>query len=431
VQKLNKVLLVAFHFPPCGIGSGVHRAAQFASRLGEYGWNPYVLTVNARAYEKSDPNATEKVPHSVSVIRAFALDARKHLSVRGRYLGMSALPDRWANWVVCAIPAGLLALWRRQIDLILVTFPIATAVLIALILNWVTGKPLVVDFRDSMTEKEYPRDPTTRAMHQWIEKRIIHRGSRFIFTTNSARLMYLERYPDLLPSSCIVIPNGYNEDDFADGSATTPVRECAYGRLRLVHSGLIYPDDRDPRAFFTTIRKLKCEGVIDANTLRIDLRASGWEKHYESILRALEIDDVVQLLPSLPHRESLKDAASADGLLLFQAASCNHQIPAKVYEYFRLKKPIFALTSATGDTAALLTEVGGATIAELTDESAIVTKFTLFLTDVRSGHHSLPEHEKLSVYTRRNATAALAHCLDHLMICREIGNRALNEPSHD
>ncbi len=77
------------------------------------------------------------------------------------------------------------------------------------------------------------------------------------------------------------------------------------------------------------------------------------------MLSDLNIEDIVHPLPPLPYREALCDCAEAHALLLFQAASCNHQIPAKAYEYLRLGKPILALTHPSGDTAALLSAIEG------------------------------------------------------------------------
>jgi hypothetical protein len=157
------------------------------------------------------------------------------------------------------------------------------------------------------------------------------------------------------------------------------------------------------------------EGRINADSLTIDLRASGSEQYYSLLLRDFGIDDVVHLLPALPHREALKDTANADGLLLFQAASCNHQIPAKAYEYLRLEKPIFALTSMLGDTATLLKEAGGATIVDLADEGSIVRALPEFLDSIRNGTHALPDGLKVRKFTRRSQTAGLARHLDELL----------------
>jgi glycosyltransferase involved in cell wall biosynthesis len=416
---MKNLLLIAFHFPPYKGGSGVHRAAKFFEYLPENGWSPHVLTTGTLAYENVRPGTAEEGVNSATrarITRTVALDAQRHLAVAGKYFKWSTIPDRWANWVLTAVPAGLVALYRSKISVILVTFPIATAVLIGLILHRLTGKPLIIDFRDSMTEDTYPRDPMTRSVWLKIEKAVIKRGARFIFTTESTRRMYLNRYPQLLPECCVVIPNGYDEEDFAGISAVrTTAAKLGNGRpLRLVHAGLIYPEERDPRPFFKAVGRLKAEGVINAGSLRIELRASGSENLYSSLLQQSNIQDIVNLLPSLPHRAALEDIAQADGLLLFQAASCNHQIPAKVYEYLRVGRPILALTSAKGDTAALLTALGGATIVDLADENAIHEVLPAFINRVRDGTHTLAETHRVRNYSRRSQAAALAQCMDQV-----------------
>jgi hypothetical protein len=142
------------------------------------------------------------------------------------------------------------------------------------------------------------------------------------------------------------------------------------------------------------------------------------------LLQELGIQSLVHLLPALPHRAALDDLNNADGLLLFQAASCNHQIPAKVYEYFRTGKPIFALTSAIGDTACLLRQVGGATIVELDDEQSIYHAVPEFIRSVQARIHPLPDRDRLRMYNRKNATAELARQL-HGLFTREFPRQDL------
>ena len=234
--------------------------------------------------------------------------------------------------------------------------------------------------------------------------------------------MYLERYPDVAPGKCVIIANGYDEEDFAQLGVIPAARRTSGRPVRLVHAGLIYTDDRDPRFFFRALSRLKAAGMISAHNLQVDLRASGSEDYYSGLLQELNISDLVHLLPALPHQGALEDLAGADGLLLFQAASCNHQIPAKVYEYFRFGKPVLALTSASGDTAALLKEVGGATIVELDDENAIFQSVPRFIRSVEQGTHPLPDSRKMRKYTRRSETAELARQLDKLRPSLVAGN---------
>ena len=401
----GRALIVAYHFPPQAGSSGLLRALKFCRYLPEFGWMPTVLTINPRAYERTDDSQLADIPSSVSVTRAFGLDSRRHLSIAGRYFRITALPDRWVSWLAGAVPAGLYNIKKHNIDVILTTYPVASAVLVGYFLHILSGKPWIIDFRDSMTEDGYPEDPRTRKMYQWIERKAIQHGTRFIFTAPAAIRMYLARYPELSPERCLLLPNGYDEADFTDLRR----QRTSQGPLRLLHSGLIYPWERDPASFFRALARLKAAGQISSKTLTIDLRACGSEATFQQQIEQLGIQDLVHLLPALPYRVSLQDAVQADGLLLLQAACCDHQIPAKVYEYLRLQKPILALTTQAGDTAALLKQTGGATIVGLDDEDAIFSTLPEFIRRVREGTHPLPQAG--SQYSRRSQANQLAKCM--------------------
>jgi glycosyltransferase involved in cell wall biosynthesis len=405
----GRVLIVAYHFPPHAGSSGLLRSLKFCRYLPEYGWQPTVLTINPRAYERTDCSQLAEIPASVEVIRAFGLDSRRHLSVAGRYLRSTALPDRWATWVAGGLPAGLSAIRKEHIDVIFSTYPVASAVLIGYFLHILSGKPWIVDFRDSMTEEGYPEDPRTFRSFRWIERKAIKHASRLIFTAPAAIRMYRERYPDLRPDRCVLLPNGYDEADFED---LIP-QHHAKARLRMLHSGLIYPWERDPTCFFRALARLKAEGKISADRLSVELRACGHEDKFQQQLIDLGIDDLVHLLPALSYGASLQDAAACDCLLLLQAACCDHQIPAKAYEYLRLNKPILALTTDRGDTAGLLKQTGGATIADLHDEHAIYTALPEFLQRVQDKTHSLPHGA--SQYSRRSQADCLAKTLTEII----------------
>src|SRR5262249_32670153 len=145
------------------------------------------------------------------------------------------------------------------------------------------------------------------------------------------------------------------------------------------------------KPFFRAVSQLQKDGKIDANRVQIELRASGYESTYESILRSEGIENIVRLLPALSYRDALQDCADAEALLVFQAACCDHQIPAKVFEYLRLGKPILALTSPTGDTASLLRQTGGATIVDSAEWQDSYRALPEFLKAVEMQEHERPQ----------------------------------------
>jgi hypothetical protein len=233
----GRVLVVAYHFPPQSGSSGLLRSLKFCRYLPEFGWNPTVLTIHPRAYDRVDHSQLAEISPEIEVLRTFGWDTRRHLSIRGAYPHALALPDRWASWLLGAVPAGLYAMRKHGIDAIFTTFPIATAVLIGYVLHRLTGKPWIVDLRDSMTEDEYPQDLRTRRIYRWIEGQAIRHAAKILFTAPGAIRMYRQRYPELEADRCLLVPNGYDERDF-DGI----VPQRSPGRqVRLVHSGLIYP----------------------------------------------------------------------------------------------------------------------------------------------------------------------------------------------
>jgi len=407
--------MVAFHYPPFQGGSGVHRTLKFSRYLPECGWQPIVLSANPKAYPRVSDRQLREISPGAVVERVFALDTARHLSIGGRYSRFTALPDQWITWWLGAVSRGLGLVRRYRPDVLWSTYPIATAQLIGLTLHRLTGLPWIADFRDSMTEDNYPRDAWSRRTYIWIEERVVRHAARLVFTAASTRRMYLDRYKDLPEDRCVLIPNGYDEEDFAEIISTNGLQYSPKRMIRLLHAGLIYTDDRDPRAFFRALSRLKKAGRVEADSVAIDLRASGAESYYASLLSQLTIGDIVKLLPAVPHREALQECADADGLLLFQAASCNHQIPAKVYEYLRLGKPVLALTPIEGDTAKLLLEVGGATIVDLADEERIYHAIPQFLASLRNRTHALPDPEKAARYSRKHQTFQLAACLSELV----------------
>jgi hypothetical protein len=124
------------------------------------------------------------------------------------------------------------------------------------------------------------------------------------------------------------------------------------------------------------------------------------------------VNDVVEVVPPLPYREALAEMLAADGLLVLQAANCNEQIPAKLYEYLRAGRPILGLTDPDGDTAKTLRAAGITHIAALEDGATIADMLGRFIDDLHTGTAPLPDSANVRRASRRERTALLAHALD-------------------
>lgn len=413
---MKRVLLIAFQYPPMTGTSGIQRALRFSQYLPEFGWEPIVLTAHPRAYAQTSADQLEDIPGEITVERAFALDTARHLALFGRYPSVLALPDRWATWWLGAVPRGLDLIKRLRPSAIWSTFPIPTAHRIGLSLQRHSGLPWVADFRDVMTEDEYPASPRIWRSWRKLEGLIVQRCARAVFTTPGAARMYAERYATRPARHFCVIENGYDEQLFAriahEEATTASVNGSAQRRLRVVHSGVIYPSERDPTQLFAALRELRDVGRLHANELVIVLRATGHDEHLRKLVRAADIEDMIDIAPPIAYRDALAEMVSADGLLLLQAANCDRQIPAKLYEYLRSGRPVLGL--ATGDTAQALRSAGIDTVAPLASKEAIKQVITTFVEALRQGIAPVSSGESIRRHSRRHKAGELAEILDHV-----------------
>lgn len=410
---MKRVLMIAFHFPPVAMGSGHLRTLGFVRYLPEMGWEPTVLSANSAAFPRVDIVNLRLIPENCLVHRTFALDLGRHLSIRGKYPGFLAQPDRWASWLPSTVIKGLRLIHRNKYDAIWSTYPIMTAHCAAYILSRLSGLPWVADFRDPVSSSVGAENPfSVASQHRW-ERRVLRRAKRIVFTTAGAMGACAARYPDAHRAKKMsVICNGYDEATFS-GMAQQFSRERGKP-LVFLHSGILYPDGRDPFPFFEALARLKAKGKAGSDKFLVVLRASSNEVRYRREIGRLGIDDIVILEPPIGNREAIFEQVSADGFLLFQGTQFNQQIPAKLYEYLRIGKPIFALVGENGDTAALLREAGGAVMVPIDDVSVIEDKLARFyerFQDKFRYERNLCDIEK---WSRRNGAVDLAHILDEV-----------------
>jgi glycosyltransferase involved in cell wall biosynthesis len=419
------VLMVAFHFPPQRGSSGIQRTLKFTQHLPKMGWQPIVLSAHRRAYADSSDDQMGDVPGDMVVQRAFALDSGRHLAVRGRYLRALALPDRWITWLLGAVPAGLKLIRQHRPSVIWSTYPIPTAHLIAYCLHRYTGLPWIADMRDPMTEQGTPANPLVWRCYRWVEQLTVRNCTRIVFTTPGAQAVYRARYPDVPASRFRLIENGYDEDDFVRATANyKPAERKPGGPLVLLHSGIIYPVERDPTAMFEALGELRKQGKISPDSLRIVLRAAVHEDLLNELIERHQVQGIVTLEPPIPYRAALAEMLDADGLLVMQAAFCNAQIPAKIYEYMRAGRPILALTDPAGDTAATMRGAGIDTIARLDSKEDIMRGILHFIDLLRKGEAPLPPENASQTYSRRGRSRELATLLNEVLAERRNGRKA-------
>lgn len=410
---MKRVLMIAYHFPPLAGSSGIQRTLRFVQHLPTFGWQPAVLTTQTLAYERTSPDLLGDVPAGVVVRRAFAVDTARHLQLGGRYMAAMARPDRWISWRFDGVRQGMALVREFKPDVIWSTYPIATAHVIASALHRATGIPWIADFRDPMAQDGYPTDAKVWASYLRIEQDAIRRAQLCVFTTPSAARLYQERYPEAA-QRIVVVENGYDEESF---QGVMPARQAATATsvparpLLLLHSGVVYPSERDPTQFLVALGRLKQRGLVTSETLRVRFRAPVHDELLRQLAKQHGAADLIEISPAIAYREALAEMMSVDALLVMQASNCNAQIPAKLYEYLRAGRPILGLTDRAGDTAWVLRNAGLQDIVAIDSVTEIERRLPEILKQWQLGIAERPNEGVVSGASRRGRAQALASLL--------------------
>ena len=164
-----------------------------------------------------------------------------------------------------------------------------------------------------------------------------------VVTAPGTQRLYHERY-GLEAQRSAWIPNGYDEENFTQASRLL-LSASARSPLHLLHSGILYPHDRDPSVFFAALATLARRGVVTPDNLRVTLRASGHDDRLDPLAARVAADEpgvhrpfevaVDQRLPLLVRAFVHRDPDVAEPRGCGDGLQCNHQVG----ERCRVKEP--------------------------------------------------------------------------------------------
>lgn len=423
----RRLLVVAFHYPPDNTSTGVLRTLKFTQHLRLHGWTSDVISVPDHLYTSLDPDSVRAIPHGTRVFRPWAADTKKLFGVRGRYPAALAVPDRYWPWIVPAVRRARRLLGEERVDALYTTYPVASALLIGLRLKARFGLPWVVDFRDPWVEDSMSL--LRRRTEGWLERRVLSRADRVICNTPMMRRWFLHRYPGLPGGRFVTVPNGYDEPDFARVEAES------VGKFEILYPGTLVGGNRNPEPLLAGVRRALDRGWLEPGDLQVTFLGCGpyaRDPRFQRDLERHRLREVVVLVEErVAYGRALRRLAGAsvlvvlsepigDGRLVEAERRWSHlQVPAKVYEYLRLGRPILALVSG-GAVAELLEETAGGVAVPPADIEGVALALKRCY-ETRASTSARPPTPRAAIarYSREALSAALAEQLEALVGERE------------
>lgn len=390
----RSLVIITYHFAPV-LSPGSLRMLRWGRYLPQAGWHPvFVACSNARG--SVDPELMAKVRpdsivHRVPAIGAYArlaagLDALSRFrrpqaqaeTTRGpaplsrkaaeRRFGPGEIllahlfmPDHAVEWVPGAVLAARRALKSHRARLILTTSPPHSTHLVGLALKLLSPEGLawVADFRDPWYDNAVRLEGKARsrlldAMEARMERWVVEHADLILANTAGNRTQLQARYPELPAGKVVVLPNGYDPEDFREHRDTGPRGP----RMTFLHVGYYYSVFGDTlfRGFEEAIARHP--ELAARIRLRLVGELSDQAKAWASYLAGLD-PGLVDMAQPVPHHQAIRELGKADVLVCTnysgeQGRSC---VPSKLYEYVAAGKPIL-LVSPPGDACELVERSG-------------------------------------------------------------------------
>ena len=442
--KLKKVLIIARAFPPFQpVGHSI-RVVKFIRYLPAMGWLPVVLTIDEqREYETtrkvgSDTLLSEIQPQ-VRIYRTTAcepslkfLEQERRFSQRNfltrilvRGLGGGRrwafrnllLPDRYLLWLPFAVRCGQRLIKREGIDVIFATCPPHSAVLVGAVLKLLTGKPLILDYRDDWIDTPWHRSKPafSRLLESKMESWAVRTADKVINVTEWSKNAFQMRYTKEPTDKFVLIPNGI---DLAELTGIDLMSEVSRNsKFTIIHAGSLdgmrNTWGRSAAGFFQAIHDLLEHRPEMKEHLSLIFAGDLPEVHIR-LVKELGLSSIVKGLGHLPHKEVLRLIQSADLLLAINYEGWSTLIPGKIYEYWGVGGPPILLLSCPGAASSFVERHSLGYVVEPYNIASIQQVILKVYSQSRTAAPLRISTKGIEVYDRQALTHRLAQILSEV-----------------
>jgi hypothetical protein len=356
---MKRVLVIAYHFPPLA-GAGVLKTLRTTRYFSKFGWQPMVLTVkNPEPYHRAE----NPVPEGTRVFRAWRIPGGNLLARILRRIGLDErsvlLPDQHILWAPGAFLTGLYLIIRYKIDLIYVTGPPYSALMVGAALRKLSRKPLVTEVRDPWSFNRGRQGYPTR-----VHRKIDHFYERWVLRLSSLiTCIYhitANGYRDLYPWCEDKLVVFYDTVDLQD----LPTHYESYSIFTLTYIGTFYPPFATLRATLQAIKGLKDEGIISPETFCLNY-VGPLDKTFAAMAESMGVTEFIKWSGYKTLKEAQLEVFKSQALLLLlEFATIN----TKLFDYLASGRMIVAVVPDFHELRGLLERY--AACYELVDTSS-------------------------------------------------------------
>lgn len=403
MSERRTLLIFTYYYPPCA-AVAVYRMLAFSRYLPEFGWDVAVVAPPQVAHEPHDDALLAKVPANVRVLRV-PFPRTLWSRVLGRFYPLE-------TWLGAAWRAGQKFIAEIRPHAVLSSSPPGCVHSLGYRAKRTFNLPWIACLRDPWITNHlrYGRKPLRKFFDIRAEARTMNNADLILANTP----LNLDGLRAGFPGAAdrmICVTNGF--DPSAEPIPVVPPAPKAM--VRMLHAGEIY-FGRDPRPLLDVLRDLRDRP--DLPDLRLEFLGKNTQEdldlNQEISQRGLE--SRVSWRAQVPHADAVQAMRDADLLVVLHTPGYKLGVPAKLYEYLGIGKPILVLAEPGGDIDVVLRTAGVThRVAAPLDGAGIRTALIELAREIGHGTVAPPDPVKVMAYTRREIVRQFAQRLDRLV----------------
>jgi len=429
---MKKILIITYYWPPQG-GVGVQRWLKFSKYLSKYNYEPVIYTQSKGVSPLVDNSLSKSIPSQVKVLRKSVFEPQKIFSfftkkkitsdflIKKKYSLFNRflvwlranffIPDSRYFWIKPSIKFLSNYLRKNHIDLIISTGPPHSTHLIALILKKKHNIKWIADFRDPWTHIEYfdslPLLNINRKKHKELEKDVVSLADVVLTVSPS----WSKIFSQIGAKRTSVILNGFDLDDY--NTFNSQITSSKSENFTIGYFGL-YNESRDHLFFWETIKQivnLEKDFHRGGNSKNLKLLFAGEVHHsFFTQVKSYGLEDNVSFLNYLPHKESIKKMFECDLLLVTQGdtVAVSGRVPAKVFEYLPVRKPILAIGKKDSDLEKILSSISCAWFVDFNNSELLYNT----ILDIYESNYICTD--SINVFSREEQTKKLIQLISSI-----------------
>lgn len=302
---------------------------------GPFGW-----FVGASNRKRSGPGDSDPQPSGPP--GATRLNWRGRLvDLAKRFSGLFLFPDVRAEWAPWARHALRKILADVEPEVVITSHEPASTLPLGIYAQR-RGFAWVADLGDPVCAAYTPRRWHARALA--LEAKVSSLADHVLVTTEATRALLIERHGQD-PQRCAVLPNGYDDRRSFSSEDAVDIVPFDEERLELIYAGRLY-GYRDPAPLL--------HAVLQSPGVRLTLVVPDPPPLDGSEAITAASGERVRALGPLPHAQVQRMLERADVLVNFGDRGQPVRIPAKLYEYLGIDRPILHIQSNDEDAGANL-----------------------------------------------------------------------------